>query len=298
MATQVQDGMLPTGAGKPRWFAALPGIGWLLLFTLVPLLLMLVISFWTSTIFGLRADWTLRNWARLFSTPVYFDLLFKTVRIAFLTTLVTLVLSYPIALFLARTSGFVKTIAIVMLFLPFWIGYVVRTFAWLPILGRTGLLNQGLMAIGIIDTPVEWFLYNEAAVYLGLVYVYLLFMVLPIFLSLDRIDHSLIEAAIDLHATPFAVLRHVLLPLSFPGALSGCIMVFLLTLGAYVTPALLGGPSGIMFSNVIATQFLADNNWAMGSTLSLLMMALVFAVLIVAGRKFGLQRVFMSAKGH
>ena len=279
--------------------AALPGIMWLLVFTLIPVLLMLLVSFWTSDVFGMRANWTLHNWDQLIRSSVYAELLLKTFRIALFTTFITLIVAYPMALFLARSSGMLKTSAIILLFLPFWIGYVVRTFAWLPILGRSGALNQVLIATGLVDSPVDAFLYNEGAVYLGLVYVYLLFMVLPIFLSLDRIDPALIEAATDLYARPNAVFQHVLLPLSLPGVMSGCVMVFLLALGAFVTPALLGGPSGIMFSNVIATQFLEDTNRPFGATLSLVMLVLVLAVLLLAGRKVGLQRVFLSAgKGN
>jgi len=291
-----------TSEGRRRsWRAALvalPGATWLVLFTLVPVALMLLVSFWTSDIFGLKPAWTLRNWERLFRTPLYAELLFKTFRIAVLTTVLTLIVAYPLALFLARLRGAAKATLVVLLFLPFWIGYVVRTFAWLPILGRNGLINQALMGIGITSEPVDWFLYNEGAVYVGLIYVYLLFMVLPIFLSLDRIDPALIEAAADLHASPWATFRHVLFPLSVPGVVSGSVMVFLLAFGAYVTPALLGGPSGIMFSNVVATQFIADNNWAFGSALSLVMMAVVLGVLFVAGRRLGLQRIFLAGRGH
>jgi spermidine/putrescine transport system permease protein len=295
-------GLKGTGeAARGTWrsaLVALPGATWLVLFTLVPVALMLLASFWTSDMFGLKPSWTLRNWERLVKTPLYAELLFKTFRIAVVTTALTLIFAYPLALFLARLQGAAKATLVIPLFLPFWIGYVVRTFAWLPILGRNGLINQALMGLGLASGPIDWFLYNEGAVYVGLIYVYLLFMVLPIFLSLDRIDPSLIEAAADLHASPWAIFRQVLFPLSLPGVLSGSVMVFLLAFGAYVTPALLGGPSGIMFSNVVATQFIADNNWAFGSALSLVMMAVVLGVLFLAGRKIGLQRIFLAGRGH
>jgi spermidine/putrescine transport system permease protein len=150
------------------------------------------------------------------------------------------------------------------------------------------------LQLGIIDAPIEWLLYNQFAVYLGLVYVYLLFMVLPIFLSLDRIDPHLYEAATDLGAGRWRVLSRVVFPLSRAGVLSGSIMVFLLTFGAFVTPALLGGASGIMYSNVIAAQFIAANNWAFGAALSIVMTIMVMVFLMIFGRWIGLRQMFLN----
>lgn len=288
---------VPAGEGRRHaLLGAAPALLWLALFVLIPMLLLGVVSLWESDLYGLRAQWTLRHWERIFASPLYFNLLLKTLRISIGGTFITLLIGYPVALYLSQLGERAKSIVIIVLFIPFWVGFVVRTFAWLPILGRTGLVNQALMALGVIDTPLDWLLYNEGAVYVGLINGYLLLMILPIYLSLDRIDRSLIEAAEDLYATSWSVFRHVLLPLSLPGVLSGCIMVFLLNFGAYITPALLGGPSGIMYSNVIAQQFIADNNWAFGSALSLLMTFVVLAALFAAGRKLGLQRIFTSTK--
>ena len=277
---------------------ATPGIAWLGLFVALPFAFMLVMSMLKTTAFGIRFDFTVGHYERLLKTPLYAALLFKTFRIAVVTTALTLLAAYPIAYFLSRQTGRTKSALLLFLFLPFWIGYVVRTFAWLPILGRTGLINQLLVQFGIITEPIEWLLYNEFAVYLGLVYVYLLFMVLPIFLSLDRIEPQLYEAAVDLGAGRWRVLSRVVFPLSWPGVLSGCIMVFLLTFGAFVTPALLGGASGIMYSNVIATQFFADNNWGFGAALSIVMTVVVMLFLILFGRWFGLRRMFLNQSGN
>jgi spermidine/putrescine transport system permease protein len=276
---------------------ASPSIAWLVLFVAVPCLFMLLMSFLSTGIFGIQFKLTWRNVEQFFSTPLYSYLLFKTFRISIFTTIITLVAAYPVALFLSRQRGTLKNALILFLFLPFWIGYVVRTFAWLPILGRGGLINQVLLDLHLISQPVDWLLYNDFAVYLGLVYVYLLFMVLPIFLAIDRIEPALYEAARDLGASRWATFRRVTLPLSRPGILSGSIMVFLLAFGAFVTPALMGGASGIMYSNVIATQFFADNNWAFGSALSSVMTALVIVFLAASGRFVGLRSVFMSRMG-
>jgi spermidine/putrescine transport system permease protein len=273
-----------------------PATLWLLLLTMVPVGFLFVMSTWSSTIFGLQQTYSLVNYQRMFSEPVYWWLLLKTLRIALFTTLITAVFAYPMAYFLTRREGAWKTLLVVLVFIPFWTGYVVRTFAWLPILGRSGVINHALLSLGLIDQPLDWLLYNEGAIYVGLIYVYLLFMILPIYLSLDRIDPRLIEAAGDLGARPLQVFLRIVLPLSWPGVLSGCIMVFLLSFGAYVTPALLGGPSGIMFSNTIASQFTDDNNWAFGAALSLVMMVLVGLFLLLGSRRIGIRTVFLGGR--
>lgn len=274
-----------------------PGLGWLAVFVLVPLGFTIVLSFWKSTIFGTSPDFQFGNYEQILATPLYRDLLLKTLRIALVTTVISLVVSYPIAYFLSIQPTIRKVALALLLFLPFWTSYVVRTFVWLPILGTTGAINQFLIWLGLIDHPIAWLLYNEGTVYLGLVYVYTLFMTLPIFLSIEKIDPRLIEAASDLGAPPLWVFLRIILPLSWPGVLSGSIMVFLLSMSAYVTPQLLGGPSGIMFSNMIAAQFLSNNNWAQGAALSVALSAVVLLLLAGAGRWIGVQQVFVGGRG-
>lgn len=273
-----------------------PGLAWLAVFILVPLGFTVALSFWKSTIFGTTPDFQFGNYEQIVAAPLYRDLLFKTLRIALATTLLSLVISYPIAYFLSIQPGMRKPILALLLFLPFWTSYVVRTFVWLPILGTTGAINQFLLWLGVIDAPIGWLLYNEGTVYLGLVYVYTLFMTLPIFLSIEKIDPRLIEAAADLGARPLWIFLRIILPLSWPGVLSGCIMVFLLSMSAYVTPQLLGGPSGIMFANMIAAQFLNNNNWAMGAALSVTLSVVVLVLLAGAGRWIGIQQVFTGGR--
>ena len=161
-------------------------------------------------------------------------------------------------------------------------------------LGRSGLVNRVLLDLGVVDAPLEWLLYNEGATHIGLVYVYTLFMTLPIYLSLDRMDPRLAEAAGDLGAGPVRTFLRVILPLSMPGVLSGCVMVFLLACGAYVTPQLLGGTSGLMFGNLIAAQFTHTNNWALGAALSVVLIAVVLLCLAVFGRRVRLDDVFLK----
>lgn len=281
--------------GHP-WLLASPAVLWLLLFGLAPLVFMVAMSFWKSTIFGTRPDFQFGNYARQLSEPLYGTLMLKSLRIATISTFIALVVSYPIAYFLTRLRGLWKGVFVIGLFMPFWTSYVVRTFVWLPILGRTGAINAALLGLGVIDRPLDGLIYNEGTIYLGLVYVYTLFMVLPIYLSLDRIDPRLVEAAVDLGARPWSVFWRILLPLSWPGVLSGCIMVFLLGIGAYVTPRLLGGPSGIMYGNLIADQFLSNNNWAFGAALGTTLALVVVLLLLVTGRWIGIRQVFTGER--
>lgn len=272
----------------------LPATLWLLIFAVAPVVLLIAMSFWTSSIFGTTPDLTLENYRVIAEDPIYLKVLLQTLRIAVTVTLVSLLLSYPMAYFIATRPISTKGAFLVLLFLPFWSSYVVRTFVWLPMLGRNGLVNSMLMQLGIVDEPLEWLLYNEGTTHLALVYVYTLFMVLPIYLSLDRIDPKLIEAAADLGAGPLRTFRRIILPLSMPGVLSGCVMVFLLACGAYVTPQLVGGTTGIMFGNIIAPQYTVTNNWALGAALSVVLIVIVFLCLVLFGRKVRLNDVFVG----
>lgn len=203
-----------------------PGVLWLLIFSVLPLALLGVMSLWTSSIFGLSTELTLDNYRTVLSEPVYGRVLLHTLRIAAITTIVSLLISYPMAYFLATLKGTAKTLCLLLLFMPFRTSHLVRPFVWLPMLGRNGLINSCLIQLGIIAQPLDWLLYNEGAVYVGFVYVYTLFMTLPIYLSLDRLDPALIEAATDLGAGPCWTLTLIVIPLSLPGVLSGCVMVF------------------------------------------------------------------------
>jgi spermidine/putrescine transport system permease protein len=288
--------------GASRWqpsvvWLTIPAAVWLVLFAVAPLVFMAAMSTWTSTIFGTTATWTFDNYRRFAEEPLYLSVLLTTIRVALICTVLSLVISFPLAWFLSERRGRAKAIFLILVFLPFWTSYLIRTFVWLPILGRTGIINDLLLRAGLIDRPLEWLLYNEGTIYLGLVYVYTLFMTLPIYVSLDRLDRSLIAAAVDLGATPVRVFWRIVLPLSMPGVISGCVMVFLLSAGAYVTPQLLGGPSAIMFGNLIASQFLNNNNWAFGAALSIVLIGVVMMFVFIAGRRVGLQRIFLG-EGH
>jgi spermidine/putrescine transport system permease protein len=271
-----------------------PSAIWLALFVVAPLALLVLMSFWTSGIFGLSMEFTLDNYRVLFSDSVYVLVLLQTLRIAVTVTVITLLLSYPVAYFIASTQSSRRGGLLLLLFIPFWTSYIVRTFVWLPMLGRNGLVNNVLLSLGLIDKPLDWLLYNNTATHIGLIYVYTLFMALPIYLSLDRIDARLMDAAADLGAGPIRRFLRVTLPLSMPGVTSGCVMVFMLCCGAYVTPQLLGGTTGLMIGNIIAAQYLTTNNWTLGAALSLSLIGIVLLTLAVFGRRLRLDDAFLK----
>lgn len=267
---------------------------WLFLFSILPLGFLIVMSLWKSDIFGITPEWNIDNYKRFFEEPVYIRVFVSTIRISLITAIASIIIGYPIAWMISRLEGRRKGIALLLLFLPFWTSFLIRTFAWIPILGRQGAINSLLLSLGLIDKPIDALLFNEGTIYLGLLYIYILYMVLPIYLSLEKMDPALIEAAQDLGATPLQVFLKVTLPLSLPGVISGTIMVFLLCCGAFVTPQLLGGPSAIMFGNLVAGQFIGDNNWAFGSALAVVMMAIVIGLMLAVARFFGFTRLFLE----
>lgn len=273
-----------------------PALAWIVVFTVVPVIILTVMSFWTSTAYGIKPEWTLDNYRTIFGNYVYVGTFLRTLRISAVTTLLTLLAAYPMALVLSRIQGPRKSIVLLFVFLPFWTSYVVRSFLWLPMLGRNGLLNYLLLKAGLITRPVDWFIYNEGAIYIGLVYAYMLFMFLPIYQSLDKQDRKLEEAAADLGATPTQIFRRIIMPLSLPGVLSGCTMVFLFACGAYVTPQLLGGASAMMAGNVIGSQFQIANNWALGASLSVTLMVTVVVCFALSAWRLGLLQLFTGAR--
>lgn len=283
----------PRTARTGGWLVA-PAMVWLALFALAPLVFLVTVSFWTASMFGLSASFSTQSYASLTADSIYLRVLANTLKIAVVTTALSLLVSYPVALFMASLKGRRKMLFVILLFLPFWTSYVVRTFVWMPILGRSGLINSFLMTLGIIDQPIDGLVFNEGAVYVGLIYVYTLYMTLPIYLALDKMDPALIEAASDLGASSWQVFRRVVWPLTLPAVWSGCTMVFLLCCGAFVTPRLLGGPSAQMFGNIISSQFLDAGNWPLGAALSVVLMTVVLLSLYLASRRFGFQRLFMG----
>lgn len=270
----------------------LPGLCLLLVYLVIPLVMLVVMSFYRSTLFGIEPDFSWNNYLHFTRNAIFPYLLVRSIRIAVMVTAISLLVSYPFAYFLARTTRRYKTALLILVMVPFWTSYLIRTMSWLPILGIKGLVNYSLMSLQLVSSPVEAFLFNEFSVILTLTHIYLPYMVVPIYLSLDRLDGRLLEAAGDLGANPFRTFWHVTLPLSLPGVVSGIVMVFIAGFGAYVTPKLLGGSSGIMFGNVLADQYSGTFNWPFGAVLALVMIGVVFVFLMLASRLTRLDAMF------
>ena len=274
----------------------LPALVVLVVYLVIPAGMLVVMSFYKSTLFGVTPAFSWDNYQHFLRNQMFPGLLLKSVRMAITATALSLVVGYPFAYFLARGTGRFKTALLILVLVPFWTSYLVRTMSWLPILGIKGLVNHGLMTLHLVTQPVEAFLFNEFSVTLTLTHVYLPYMVVPIFLSLDRLDAGLLEAAGDLGANPARTFWHVTLPLSVPGVVGGVVMVFIATFGAYVTPKLLGGSSGIMFGNVVADQYSGTFNWPFGAVLALIMIGVVLLMLVLASRVARLDTVFGTAR--
>ena len=240
-----------------------------------PLGLLLLYSFWTQSGLELRRELTLEQYATVLSEPFYRDLFLRSVGVSALVTLVTVALAYPMAYFVAFKVTRHKFLWLVLLSIPFWTSYLLRVFAWKVILGFNGVINSGLLSVGLISEPLEFLLYNPTAVVMTLAHTYAAFAILPIYVSLEKIDRSLLEAAADLGDGPIRRFLRVTLPLSLPGIIGAAVLIFVPTTGDYVTPTLVGGADGVMIANLIQVQFGRVNNWPLGAALALASMAAV-----------------------
>jgi spermidine/putrescine transport system permease protein len=249
----------------------LPGGIWLTLLFLVPVMLVLALSFGYTDDLG-RAVYAFDfdNYAAAFDA-IYIPVLLRSVGFALATAALCLLLGYPIAYYIARYGGRRKHILVALLVIPFFVNYLVRTYAWVALLADDGLINNGLQSLGLTDSGIQ-LINTPYAVIGGLVYGYLVFMILPIYAALERMDPALVEAGKDLFGTPFQTFRHVTLPQTKQGILAGCVLVFLPAVGDFVSAQLLGGPDTYMIGNLIQDQFFTASNWPFGSALTVVMM--------------------------
>ncbi len=263
------------------WLLLLPAAGWLALFFIAPLFIVLAFSFMQAATYGgVEAIFTLSNYARVFD-PLYLGTFLRSLYIAVVTTSLCLLLGFPLAYFISTRSQRSRYALLLALMVPFWTNFLIRTYAWLTILRtNTGLINGTLLSLGIIQEPLPLF-GNDFAIILGLVYGWLPDMVLPIFAALDRLDRSLLEAASDLYAPRWRVFLRVVWPLALPGVVAGSMLVFIPSLGAFVIPAILGGGKSLMIGNIISNQFLTARDWPFGSALSILMMVFMLAATLI-----------------
>jgi len=248
-----------------------------------PLAAIVVVSFWTQT--GIRdfdTTFTLNSYREALSDPLYRQLMGRSLAIAGAVTLATVILAFPIAYFISfHVPAQRKSLWIFMITIPFWTSYLIRVFLWKVILGYNGVLNSGLQVAGIIEEPLSFILYNANAVVITLAHAYAPFAILPIYVALEKIDRSLLEAAQDLGESALRAFWRVTLPLAMPGVVAAVLIVFIPTIGDYVTPRLVGGPGGLMIANMIQTQFLRLNDAPMGAALAVLAMLIVGACALI-----------------
>jgi len=284
-----------TSPNRAGYLQLAPGLILVLAAMLVPLFLLLVASFWSIQPGGdIDTSFTLANYAKLTERPGYAQIILRSIGIAACVTLVTILLAYPLAYFVAFDVRKHKLILLILITLPFWTSYLLRVFAWKVILGWNGVINSGLTTAGLIEEPLAFLLYNPFSVVVTLSHAWATFAILPIYLSLEKIDRNLISAAADLGDGPVRSFFRVTLPLSMPGVMAAVFIIFIPTVGDYITPALIGGPDGLMVSNLIQAQFGKANNWPFGAAISVVSIVTVSVIALVTVA--GLRRFAGSAR--
>ena len=278
---------LPTAEPRPpRWSRAARTragllawpLGWIAIFLVLPCALVVVLSFFErGTYGGIDYIFTFENYSRA-ADRLYLGILLTSLKIAGLATLIAFVLGYPMAYLIATAPARWQKMLLLLAVLPFWTNYLIRTYAWIVILNRQGLINGLLSWLGLTSEPID-LLYNEFAILVGLVYAYLPFMILPLYAAISRLSPDLIEASTDLGAPGFTSFRRITLPLTVPGAAAGAIFVFVYSMGNFITPDLLGGGRTVMVGNLIYDQFLNARDWPFGAALSFILMGVMMALL-------------------
>jgi len=286
----------PDGRRSLFRFLVAPPILFLVLFLIAPLVLMFALSFRADLSGPLLQLWapTLQQYADLVATPSYLRLLGTSIVVAAAVAVIAVLLAYPLAYFLRFHAGRRQGLYLLLLLLPFWTSYLLRVVAWRLMLGNDGVVNSFLQSVGLINEPIDALLYNRAAVIVTLVYVWIPFAALPMLAALQRVEPHLHEAAADLYAKPSEQFRRVTLPLSMPGVLIAFFLVFIPTVGEYVTPSLVGGTSGTMYGNIIQDFFTRAANWPFGSALSMIMLATTLVFSAVAVRLINVRRLLPS----
>ncbi len=271
-----------TGIPRKSQLALLvaPSALWLIILLLLPLITMIALSFQKSAFGADQPVFTFASYINFWQNAAYQNLLFKSLWIALVVAVLSILLAFPVAYYLAFHAGDKQNILLTIMIIPAWTSFLLRVLAWRLILGSNGMLNTFLMWLGVIQTPITGLFYSVNAVIITLVYIWIPFAALPIYVSLLRIEPGLLVAASDLGAKPWQGFFKITLPLSIPGLLAAFLYVFIPTVGEYVTPALVGGPNGLMIGNIIWDQFMRGLDWPMGATLSLVVMLIVLLPLI------------------
>ncbi|WP_404401816.1 ABC transporter permease subunit [Pelagibacterium halotolerans] len=303
------DAEIPA-SGKPRLTLRLRRYGldgrlaviaapalWLIFFFLAPLLVVLKIAFSTYALarppYEPLLAWTeqgvlqitlhISNFLRPIQDPLFANAYLSSVQIAGVSTVITLLIAYPMAWFIARSDEKYRNLLLMLVILPFWTSFLLRVYAWMGFLGQNGVFNQLLQGLGLTDAPVQM-LYTPFAVYIGIVYTYLPFMVLPLYTTLVKLDQNLIEASADLGAKPFVTFLTVTLPLSMPGIIAGSMLVFIPAIGEFVIPSLLGGADTLMIGRVLWDEFFSGRNWPSAAAVAIMMLVLLLIPIMLLAR--------------
>jgi spermidine/putrescine transport system permease protein len=263
---------------------SLPPLLWVGLFLLLPYALMLAHSFWVVRDGFIVHQWNLQNYRTLAINPVYAQVLLRSMRIAASVTLCSLLLGYPLAYYLSFHAGARREILYQLVIVPLWVSYLVRGYAWKTILGSDGVLNGFLQYLHLTNTPVGFLLYSPFAVILMLTHIYTPFVFLPIYAALEHIPRPVVEASQDLGASPFRTFLRVILPLSLPGLLAGATFAFVLSLGDFLAPLLVGGASGTMIANIVQSLFGAAYDWPLGAAISVCILLITVTLLFLTER--------------
>jgi spermidine/putrescine transport system permease protein len=278
---------------KP-WALMAPSLTAVFFLLVIPVCFVVVYSFWLRAPSGQDIPaFQFGNYAKFFADFFYPSLLIRTIRVAVETVLLCLLMGYIPAYFFYRTESKFKPALMILVMLPFWISFIIRTLSWINILGDSGLINHVFMKIGLIDTPMSM-LYNEAAVLMGLLQYLLPFMILNIYVSLEGIDKSLAEAAKSLGCTEWQAFREITLPLSLPGVSAGCLLVFVLTCGTYLPPMILGGPDNDMIANLVFQRIITTLDWPFGCAISTILLLLVGIIVYTYNRYMGINQIFKT----
>ena len=278
---------------KP-WVLLSPSLSAVFLLLVVPVCFVVVYSFWLRAPSGADIPaFQFGNYVKFFADLFYPTVLIRTIRVALETVALCLVLGYIPAYFFYRTRSRLRPFMLLLIMLPFWISFIIRTLSWINILGDTGLINHFLIKSGLLSEPLGM-LYNEGAVLLGLIQYLLPFMILNVYVSLEAIDKNLAEAARSLGCTEWQAFKEITLPLSLPGVSAGCLLVFVLTSGSYLPPMILGGPGNDMIANLVFKRIIGTLDWPFGSAISVILLGLLMIIIYTYNRYLGINQLFKS----
>jgi len=277
-----------TNEFDPRpWYLLSPALLAISLLVFIPMWFILIYWMYINIDIGIdEVAFQFSNWLEFFTDGYYHNAILKPFCLALIVTVLAAVLGYIPAYFIANTKFNQKWLLLLLLILPFWVSFIIRTLSWIHIMGNTGAVNGVLLWLGVIDKPLSM-MFNEFTVIVGFIHVFLPYLILHIFVSLEGIDKNLEPAARTLGCTPWQAFREVTLPLSVPGLSAGCLLVFVLTAGSYVTPLILGGPNDFLYGNLIYDAMISEVNWPMGATLSFALLVLLGFVVVISAASLG-----------